>query len=234
MNSFRILIVEDEVLIADNIARYLTRKGHDVVGIAISYEEAEELYLREKPDMSLLDIKLNGSKTGIDVGHFIQKSEHPSPFIYLTSQIDPRNINAAKATFPAGYLSKPIQKESLFATIEIVMYKITAEQAETLSISLYDGKKNHVVSVNDILYMESDHIYLNVYLDDNQVIIQRNTLNNLLSQLPLKQFIQTHRGFAVNINKVNRWDADAVYIEENVIPISRSRRKNVHAYLKEA
>ena len=104
MLRYRTLIVEDEIIIADTIKRYLQKQGHEVVGTAISYEEATEIYKKEQPDIALLDIRLSGSKTGIDVAHFIQEQNDATPFIFLSSQLDSRSINAAKQTYPSGYL----------------------------------------------------------------------------------------------------------------------------------
>jgi len=234
MNNFRILIVEDEILIADNISRYLTKKGHNVVGIAISYDEAVNLYLNESPDIILLDIKLSGSKTGIDFARFIQNQPVSKPFIFLTSQMDTNNINRAKETFPAGYLSKPIQKDSLYATIEIIMHKQSAIKEDIPTIPLFDGHQNYLVPINEILYLEADHIYLNVFVKGGEQIILRSTLKSLLDQLPNKQFIQTHRSFAINANQVSKFDSDQIHIKETCIPISRSRKKLVLSLLQTA
>jgi len=231
MNSFRILIVEDEILIADTIKRYLEREGHQVVGIAISFEEAVQLYLQETPDITLLDIRLNGEKTGIDVAKFIQQQSKPKPFIYLTSQTDSRSFNGAIATNASGYLTKPIQKESLYATIAISMRTYNAQQLADENITLYDGNTNHVVLINDILYLQTDHIYVNVHLANGKHIVLRNSLKEMLEQLPNDQFIQTHRSFAINNKKVSHWDQTYIYIDEKPIPISRSRRKEVLFHL---
>ena len=231
MTPFKILIVEDEILIADNLQRYLTKKGYQVAGIAISYEEAEQLYLKEKPDIVLLDIRINGSKTGIDFAHFIQQQPQPQPFIFLTSQVDFKNINDAKETFPAGYLSKPIQKESLLASIEIAMYKHLKDNEEIAAIPLYDGTKNHLVPLKDILYLQAEHVYVKVYVKENNFIIQRSSLKILLDQLPSDHFLQTHRSFAINLKQVSRWDTENIYVGDKAIPVSRSRRKEVFSLL---
>ena len=227
MSSFRVLIVEDEILIADTIKRYLEREGYQVVGIAISFEEAIQLYLQETPDITLLDIRLNGQKSGIDVAQFIQQQSKPKPFIYLTSQTDSRSFNGAIETNASGYLTKPIQKESLYATIEISMRTFQAQQKQDQSITLYDGTKNHVVLIDEILYLQADHIYVNIHISNGKHIVVRNSLKEMLEQLPKEQFIQTHRSFAINNKKVNRWDQTYIYVDEKPIPISRSRRKEV-------
>ena len=227
MKPFKILIVEDEVLIADNLKRFLTKKGYHILDIAISYEEAVEIYLREKPDIALLDIRLNGPKTGIDFAHFLQEQSNPIPFIFLTSQIDIQNINSAKDSFPAGYLSKPVQKDSLYATIEVIMHKFNVDESEMKSIPIFDGNKSYMVPIKDIMYFQAEHVYVKVYLVDGQQIIQRSSLKDLLEQLPSKQFIQTHRSFAINLKQVSHWDYQQIYVGDITIPLSRSRRKIV-------
>ncbi len=123
MPKVKVLIVEDEVIIADNLKRFLVRKGLDVIDIAISYEEAVKNYSLYCPDIILIDIRLNGIKTGIEVAQFIQEHADPKPFIFLTSQFDKGNIEKAKKTLPAAYMSKPVHKESLFIAIELAMMK---------------------------------------------------------------------------------------------------------------
>lgn len=239
MENYRILIVEDEILIADTIGRYLSRRGHEVVGIAISYEEALEIYQKEQPDIVLLDIRLNGLKTGIDFARYINSENLNTPFIYLTSQLDNRSINEAKETFPAGYLSKPIQKESLFATIQIAMHSSNASKAETTptqeeapSIQLVDGTKNIKLTISKIAYLEADHVYTIIHLVDKKQIMQRSPLREVLDQLPEEFFIQTHRSFAINIRQVGNWDQNHVFVHGRAIPISRSKKKIVHICLE--
>lgn len=231
--SYRILIVEDEILIADTLARYLKKKGYQVVGIAISYEEAEQLYLQENPDMVLLDIRLNGPKSGVDFAHFIKKQNFPKPFIYLSSQLDSFNIGLAKETFPAGFLSKPIQKNSLYTSIEMVMHKhlTSKEKEKEISIELFDGNKHFLVPLKEILYLEADHIYVKVHVLGNKKILQRSPLKAFLAQLPPNQFLRPHRSFAVNITHISHWDNTALYIQDIQIPISRSRKKAIQKLL---
>lgn len=229
MNKLKILIVEDEILIADAIKRFLTNKGFEVVGMASSYEEAVQLFVRERPDIALLDIHLKGRKAGIDFAHFIrrQAAELLCPFIYVTSQHDSETINRAKQTFPAGYLSKPVRMESLYSTIEIAIHSHLAKKKELETLSIFDGTHNHLVPIRDLLYLQADHVYVKFNLKSEKVIVQRNSLKDILKQLPPNQFIRTHRSFAINTREVNRWDKQYIYIHNKAIPLSRSRRKEV-------
>ncbi|MEM0991412.1 MAG: response regulator, partial [Bacteroidota bacterium] len=218
MNHYRTLIVEDEIIIADTIKRYLQKQGHEVVGTAISYEEATELYQKEKPDIALLDIRLSGSKTGIDVANFIQEQQHTSPFIFLSSQLDSRSIDDAKRTLPSGYLTKPIQKTSLYTTMEMAMYAYEVKKRKATTVKFNDGASCHHVAMNDILYLEVDHVYVNIVLRNNKTILQRASMKEILSQLPANKFIQTHRTYAVNLTQVTNWNNNEVYVQDQRIP----------------
>ena len=231
MKNYRILIVEDEIIIADTIKRYLTQAGHQVVGNAISYQEAESIFTNEQPDLVLLDIRLSGLKTGIDMAHFIQQQTDPKPFIFLSSQLDSRSINSAKETFPAGYLSKPIQKNSLNTSIEIAMHNFQRQLKKEPTISLNNGMKNYSIPCSEILFLEADHIYVNIHTKNYGKVVQRGTLKEMMEQLPKEKFIQTHRSFVVNIEVVNSWDNQSLLIHNKTIPLSRSRRKEVLSYM---
>ncbi|MEN0047156.1 MAG: response regulator [Bacteroidota bacterium] len=233
MTHYRTLIVEDEVLIADTLKRYLQKQGHEVVGTAICYEEATKIYQQEQPDLTLLDIRLSGTKTGIDVAQFIQNQAHSCPYIYLSSQLDSHSINRAKATFPSGYLSKPIQKSSLYTTIEMAMYAYQNRvNKEVKTIQLFDGSKNHKIAIEEITYLEVEHVYVQVNLTNEYQLLQRGSLRELLDQLPTQQFIQTHRAFAINKQQVSHWDSGHLYVQNTPIPVSRARRKEVSNFLK--
>lgn len=225
--ELRILIIEDEVLIADTLKRYLRQYGYEVVGNAISYEEAVEMYQSLQPDLCLVDIQLSGYKTGIDFAHFLHNQPEAPLFIFLTSQLDRKHLEAAKETYPAAYLSKPIQKNTLYTTIEIAASNYEAQERAKETIRLYNGKQYYQVPTEDIMYLRADHNYVHIELANHKAVLQRSSLRETLEQLPGGLFVQTHRSYAVNLNKVSRWDNDYLYVEDNAIPISRARRKEV-------
>lgn len=227
----KILIVEDEILIADTIHRYLSRQGFRVVGIALSYEEAIQLYENERPDLALIDIRLSGSKTGVDFAFFIQQQAQPVPFIYLTSQTDSQNINEAKKTFPSGYLSKPVQMGGLSASIEIALHNYQVKKAKKTIMSLSDGTVNYLVPLKKILYLRADHIYVQFHTQDHGVLIKRGSLTDIMMELPNPPFFKVHRSFVINLQQVTGWDQQQVFVAGQPIPVSRSNRKSVFDYL---
>jgi len=126
----RILIVEDEVVIAMEIEALLQQMGYEVAGQAVRGEEAVGLAAQERPDLVLMDIRLKGEMDGIAAAEAIYRL-YKIPVIFLTAHSDPVTLERAMKTQPYGYILKPFRKNELFTAIEIALYKhraLTAEQ----------------------------------------------------------------------------------------------------------
>ena len=229
-SSLRILIVEDEFIIGDLIARRLAKLHHRVVGHAFSYDEALQLYQRGRPDLVLLDIGLRGVKSGIDLAHVLRQQDPPVPHIYLSSQVDPQTLAKARETFPAGYLSKPVQMKSLLATIDIAMYNYRATRSVP-TVTVRDGRDTHILICSTITHVRADHVYVKIHLQDRSPIVCRLTLTELLADLPPLSFVQTHRSYIVNLDHITRYDRECVYIGQVGVPVSRGRRQAVFSLL---
>lgn len=228
----RILIVEDELLIAALIRRYLKQLGYDQVATSDTYAETLRQYAAFQPDLVLLDIRLRGAETGIDIAHWIRGQPRVVPFIYLTSQLDSRHLDLAKATLPEGYLAKPIQPATLRTTIEMALHRHrVAPSVRDETITLVNGTDKIVLSLDAITHIEADHVYVRVHSDDGRKILQRSTLAEFQKWLPAGQFVQVHRGFIVHVRHVRQWSKDELQVGEHILPISRSRRDAVDKLL---
>lgn len=224
--TYNILVVEDEFIIADTIERHLVRNGHAVTGKAISCRESIGMYESKPPDLALVDIRLSGQRTGIDFAYFLREQQRSIPFIYLTSQMDPTTLDLAKATFPAGYLTKPVQMTTLLSTIAVTMHNHSArKKAET--VTLKDGKETHLVAVDTISYIQADHVYAHVHLVGHASLVLRTSLSEMLGELPEDKFIQPHRSYVVNRDCVTRYERECLHLGEVKVPISRSRRPEI-------
>jgi PAS domain S-box-containing protein len=127
MTPSRLLIVEDESLVAADLEEQLTQFGYIVVGMADAATQAIDLARSLKPDLVLMDITLNGPTTGVEAAQAIVH-EHNSPVIFLTAHTDETTIQRAKHTGPFGYLNKPFAKPELRAAIEIALHRHQSEQ----------------------------------------------------------------------------------------------------------
>lgn len=124
----KILIVEDEGLVADNLADLLSSDGYRVVGIAESSEGALELVPQLMPDLILMDVRIKGSMDGIATTAKLR--EHfDIPVVYLTAHTDHQTVDRAKTTGAFGYLTKPVYPMNLSITIEMAIHKHRADRA---------------------------------------------------------------------------------------------------------
>jgi len=121
----RVLIVEDEAIVAMDLRAELRQMGYDVVGTASTAADALRLAELAPPDIALLDIHLQGSPDGIDVAAALS-SRLRIPFVYLTADTDQATLNRALRTSPAGYLIKPIGGATLRTTIEVALHNSEA------------------------------------------------------------------------------------------------------------
>lgn len=120
MEAIRVLIVEDEPLIAENIAMYLNNHDFTVSGIAYDDEEALNELKTNPPDAVLLDVNLESPQDGIDIAEYINNNNRV-PFLFLTSYSDKTIVDRAKKTNPSGYIVKPFNEQTLYTTLEIAM-----------------------------------------------------------------------------------------------------------------
>ncbi|MFH2029594.1 MAG: PAS domain S-box protein, partial [Bacteroidota bacterium] len=123
----RILVVEDEVIVAENLALAISDLGYEVVGRPVSAEEAVKKALELEPDLILMDIVLKGNKNGIDASQEIKKKKD-IPIIFLTAYSDISFIDKAKSIEPYAYIVKPFQPRQLLASIEMALYKSRMEK----------------------------------------------------------------------------------------------------------
>lgn len=122
----KILVVEDESIVALHIRNSLKHLGYDIFDIVSSGEEALKVTEQAKPDLTLMDIQLNGNMDGIQTAEILFK-RHQIPIIYLTAFADGPTIDRAKISEPFGYLIKPFEDKDLRGALEMALYKIKIE-----------------------------------------------------------------------------------------------------------
>lgn len=127
MEKARIMIVEDEGVLAKGIERKMETLGYTAVGIAFSGEEAIPMVEQIHPDLVLMDIKLAGQMDGIETAQQILEKFN-IPVIYLTAFSDKETIQRAKITAPFGYILKPVNERELHCNIEMALYRHRIEQ----------------------------------------------------------------------------------------------------------
>ena len=140
----RILVVEDEQIIGEDIKRTLEQFGYSVIDVLASGEEALQKLDKLNPDMILMDIMLGETLTGIETANKVLKS-YDIPILYLTAYANEKILEEAKLTQPYGYIIKPFEEKELRATIEMAFYRHRMEN------TLKESEKKHRILFNNII-----------------------------------------------------------------------------------
>ena len=148
MESYKVMIVEDDPVTAMNLQMALENQGYEVVATVDSSIQAPNKIKVYEPDIVLVDISLQEESDGIELAKYI-KEKHNLPFIYLTAHCDAAIIDEAKQTEPYGYIVKPFDPESLHATIQMAMHKYHVEKEREQNM---EGLKNDKLNLEKLLY----------------------------------------------------------------------------------
>jgi PAS domain S-box-containing protein len=134
----RVLIVEDDRIIAQDVQQTLTRMGYAYPIVVSSGEEAVQRAVDMKPDLVLMDIKLKGPMDGVEAAQRIRASLD-IPIVYLTAYADEVTLRRAKITGPFGYILKPFEDEDLHATIEMALYRHEMERTQAQRLKRFQA-----------------------------------------------------------------------------------------------
>lgn len=223
----RILIIEDEFIIAEDIAETLRGLGYEVVGNATNYYEAIKMLDEKTTDVALVDINLGDKKDGIDVGTAI-KERYKLPFIFITSHADKNTVDRAKNLKPNGYLVKPFDKNDLYTSIEIALSNFSpatpapeepAEDPDRM-VFIKDGTTFVKIRHDDIWFVKSDGNYISIQTAQKKYLI-RKTLKDFGATLPAETFLQIYKSYIVNLSHIQAVHSDHVVLKQQEIPIGR-------------
>lgn len=234
MEKVKILVVEDEVIIADHLADTLEALGYETLEPAIDFAEAVATIEEERPDIAILDIQLSGRKNGVDLAEKIN-SEYHFPFIFLTSNSDRETLEEAKLANPSAFLIKPFSKEELYASIEVALYNYSQQRQKAMNrenLIIKDAlfiKQNKIylrVNFNEILYLVSDHVYLDIVMVDGKKHTVRGSLNEYIAKLG-ETFIRSHRSYIVNLEHLEGINHGYVILKGQELPLGKRHREDI-------
>lgn len=126
----RILIVEDEFIVANDLKIMLEKAGYDIIGIVPSVKQGKKVVTELTPDIVLLDIILKGEETGIDMAHWLI-TQH-IPFLYISATTNLSTLESVKETAPYGFIVKPFRERDLLIMLDIARYKIQLLKSPTI------------------------------------------------------------------------------------------------------
>lgn len=219
---YKILIVEDEILIASLLQNYIENNNYKCCGIAIDFDEAIAILENKTVDLVLLDITIFGKKNGIDIGHYINKN-YNIPFIYLTSHSDTNTLKSLMETNPIAYLSKPFKEIDVVTSLNLYF---SNKKVDDSVFNLTIGKTIYNIKLNELIYAESDHVYTNLYFKDKKLLV-RKSLTKLTKVLPENTLIRISRSIAVNSKLIHKINKNTLEINGMTFKLSESYKNNL-------
>ncbi|HCX21567.1 MAG: hypothetical protein CMB80_21675 [Flammeovirgaceae bacterium] len=218
-----VLIVEDEALIADDIASILEKNGYSVTDIVDNSADALESIAQSKPDVALLDINIKGDHDGIELAPKLDV-----PFVFLTSYYDQNTINRAKLVNPSGYIVKPFAEKDLIVNVELAFRKKTLIKPTANSpVKLFVRKDQEIVALNSdkIIFAEAFDNYTYVYSETDKYMIS-HTLKSVEEKLSQLGFIRVHRSFLINFQAIDNIQDNTIFLKGHKVLIGKSYRKD--------
>ena len=248
--KINILIVEDESIVALDLATALNQDGYEIIGIADHAEEATRLFNQHAVDIILMDIRLAGPKDGIDTVVDLMKIRQ-TPVIYLTAYMDNATVQRVKPTYPSAFLAKPFQISNVRVAIELALNSITAqktwhEQGRVVPFSAAPAgeaapakepiwqmgdcifiKYNYTfvkVRLADVLFVQANRNHISLHTGDKKFVL-RLSLGQLFDRLVFNRLIRIHRSYAVNIDAIQSFTEQTVLTGKGELPIGRNYKE---------
>ncbi len=213
MDNIRVLIIEDTKTESDRLEKTLLENNFTVVGLATNLQDALKIFYKEKIDIVIADIFLNGNPDGIVFAETINTISNSSkPVVFLTSSTDKQIFERAKLTQPFSYLIKPFNELEILYAIETAVEKFYKqddvffnEEEDTVIGTEYlfikKGKALKKVLISEIIYVEVEEKYCNIITEKEKFVILIS-LKKILELLGNDKFNRTHRNYIVNTAKI--------------------------------
>lgn len=241
-----LLIIEDEPIIAKDIADALEDLGYGVTAICRNHQQALDSLQASRPDLVLCDIHLEGDDwDGIRLASEIRRL-YDLPLIFLTALTDPATIGRAAEVEPDAYLTKPFEDRTLYAAIELAISKFALRQDALPVVSpdavappfiagcffIKDKKRLVKVCTEEILWVKADGVYSQLATVAKQYLLTTHlgAIEEKLLKLP---FLRVHRSYLVNVQHIQSIEEDILTIGTERIPLGKSYRDAFYRRLQQ-
>ncbi len=252
MNSekTKVLIVEDESIVAKDIQNVLQKNNYEVVGIANNSDTAFNYISQNIPDVILMDIMIKGNIDGITLSEKI-KEEYDIPIIFLTAYSDSSTLDKAKMVEPYSYITKPFKNTDILSAIEIALFRFKKDKErkkeKELLYSILENKgqedslnmifvkhegKIIKIKFEDIFIVEALKDYVTFHTKNGRYIVHA-TMRFVEEKLGKKEFLRVHRSYIIRVDKIQRIENQEFILDgfEKKIPIGGNYKDEVYSRL---
>lgn len=222
----RILIVEDDVYIAEDLSCIIQELGYDVTGIAFDTKSAIDSLNQQPPDLAILDIRMHGKNQGFEIARYINDNVD-IPFIFLTSFSDKVTVEEASLLKPNAYILKPFNSLEIYTTLAVV-FESFEKKSKIIAIKI--GQNSTLFDSKELLWIKSDDNYIELNTGQKRYVV-RATIDGFLEKHGLSDFVRVHRSYAVNLSKIEALNSSQLTINGIEIPISKKYVKDLRILL---
>src|SRR3989338_6117099 len=231
MNALKVLICEDEIIVAHFIKETLEKNSYTVVGIALTREEALMRIQLDQPDIVLLDINMGEPTSGIKIAQYIQRNQLTCDYIFITAFSDSATLESAGETMPLAYLIKPIDKTTLLANLTLLQFKRKAKnkvQSTPVELQTENGIKSFLAE--EIIYVEAAANYCEFFKTKGKEL-ERVSLSNVAETFESK-LLRIHKSYCVNPDFIARFTSTKAFLKDGTqLPIGRTYKESIRAFL---
>lgn len=234
--EIKVIIVDDEDTWRQSIAAALYNFGYSVAGTSGNFEEAVGLISTQDYDIALLDINLNGTNKGIELGKIVC-NVYNRPYIFVTGSTDSHILQDAIDAGPSAYLTKPVHPSSLVATVQSAINNFNSKAAPKNSLNtdssnyffVKQGSRYKKIDWSKIVYLRYDQNYTIIYheADKTEYYIRSTlskTLNMIIPPHLRSSFVQVNRGEAVQLQYIQEMTGDELRTSQRAFTITEGFR----------
>ncbi len=228
MKTEKILIVENEQIVAENLRLILNEKGYINVDLAIDIEETKHFFQKKQYNLVLMDINLN-DPSGMDGIDLVKELATTYTFahIYVTANSEEKTILKAKETYPSSYLIKPFMNSEVFANVLMVLNSLKKDEAY-FTVNGHNNMQQQI-PLSQIVYIKAEGSYIQIFTASKTKHLARKSLSEFMELFPT-YFIRIHKSILINRNYVQAYSSQVVKIYNEKLPLGRKYKE---AFLSE-
>ncbi len=232
--SHKILILDDEPIIADDLGFMLEDAGFEVVAKAANAKMALEVLSTSPVDLALLDVNLESDTSGTDVAREII-NKYQLPFIFITSYTDQTTLSEIEDLNPSAYISKPYQSEQVVLAVKLALKKqsnFRKEKKVPTKIFVRDSGVLKPINPQDLMVASGEDNYTRLRMVDGKEYMISHTLKTMESKLPESSFCRVHKSSIINLHHIMSIEGNTIELKQMTVSIGKAYRDRLFQHLE--
>lgn len=230
----KIVVVEDETIIANDLKFILENDGYSVLGPCDNGLDALRIIKKSSPDLILLDINIKGEMNGIEVASKI-KELGQTPFIFITSYFDEDTLKLVEQVSPTAYIVKPFRSEEVLMNVRLALkksFKKPVPAQVKAKIFVREAGFLKPVKSEEIMFAKGEDNYTKLMMFDRKEFTISHTLKLVEEKLPRDTFCRVHKSYIINLDFIEMIEGNSLQIANQSIPIGKTYREQFFRYME--